>query len=116
MADGRSGIQVIDITNPENPQRVGSRVTPDYAQGVYVAGNYAYVADGYSGLVVIETPKSITDVNYIDSNTITVTIPAGFRPGVYNLYLTNPDGGHTMLHNAFTIVAEPTTEGLTTLW
>jgi hypothetical protein len=41
---------VIDITNPASPGIVGSVDTPDYASGVAVLGNYAYVADESSGL------------------------------------------------------------------
>ena len=36
------------------PVLVGSYDTPDYAWGVYVAGGYAYVANGNSGLQVID--------------------------------------------------------------
>ncbi len=45
VADGASGLQVIDITNPASPQIVGSVDTPGYAMGVAVSGTYAYVAD-----------------------------------------------------------------------
>ena len=44
--DGGSGLQVIDVSDPENPTIVGSADTPGWAAGVYVSGNYAYVADG----------------------------------------------------------------------
>ena len=39
------GLQVIDITNPESPQIVGSVDTPGDACGVAVSGTHAYVAD-----------------------------------------------------------------------
>ncbi len=54
IADGYSGLQVIDISNPAVPAIVGSVDTPDSAVGAAVAGAYAYVADGYSGLQVID--------------------------------------------------------------
>ena len=43
------------------------------------------------------------DINYIDSGTITTTVLAGMRCGAYNLHVINPDGGHVMSRNAFTI-------------
>ena len=43
---GLGGLQVIDVSNPANPQRVGGYDTSGSAQGVAVSGNYAYVADG----------------------------------------------------------------------
>ncbi|MBI4651135.1 PKD domain-containing protein [Candidatus Desantisbacteria bacterium] len=67
VADGSSGLQIIDISNPANPVIVGSVDTPRWAQGVYVSGNYAYVADEYSGLQIIdisnlEVPKIVGSV------------------------------------------------------
>jgi hypothetical protein len=44
---GYAGLRVIDVSNPSNPREVGYFDTPGYAQGVYVSGNYAYVADGF---------------------------------------------------------------------
>ncbi|MGA1840065.1 MAG: LVIVD repeat-containing protein [bacterium] len=55
VADGLSGLQVIDISNPANPSLIGEC----YIQGafnaydVYVQGTYAYVAYGSSGLQII---------------------------------------------------------------
>ena len=54
IAAGQAGLEVWDVTNPESPARLGYYDTPGYALGVAVAGNYAYVADGSSGLRVIE--------------------------------------------------------------
>ena len=54
LADGDSGLQIIDISNPTNPTLKGNYDTPDYAYGVQVVGNYAYVADGDSGLQIID--------------------------------------------------------------
>ena len=50
MANGYSGLLVIDIRKPANPQHVGSYDTSNLAYGVAVSGNYAYVADGDAGL------------------------------------------------------------------
>jgi hypothetical protein len=47
-------LQVIDIRDPANPQRVGGHDTSGEAQGVAVVGNYAYLADGSAGLRVID--------------------------------------------------------------
>jgi hypothetical protein len=47
-------LDVINISNPANPQRVGRYVTAEQTQGVAVSGAYAYVADGMAGLHVID--------------------------------------------------------------
>jgi len=49
-----SGLQVIDISDPTTPTLAGSYNTPGTACRVAIAGDYVYVADGYSGLQVIE--------------------------------------------------------------
>ena len=54
VADNSGGLQVIDISNPANPQRVGGYDTAGNALGVAVSGNYAYVADDAAGLQVID--------------------------------------------------------------
>ena len=53
IADGNSGLQIINISNPALPSLVGTYDTTGYAYGVQVVGNYAYVADGNSGLQII---------------------------------------------------------------
>ena len=45
MADYYAGLQVIDVSNPATPQRVGGYDTSGEAWGVAVSGNYAFVAD-----------------------------------------------------------------------
>ncbi len=54
VADGTSGLQIIDVSNPVSPALAGSYDTPGYAHGVSVSGSYAYVADGGSGLGIID--------------------------------------------------------------
>ena len=49
VAAGYSGLWVFNISNPVNPTAVGSYDTAGYAYNVFVAGDYAYVADGSAG-------------------------------------------------------------------
>jgi hypothetical protein len=69
VADGGSGLQVIDITNPESPRIVGSVDTPGNAMGVAVSGTHAYVTDGNRGLQVIDItdPESPEIVGSVDT-------------------------------------------------
>ena len=53
VVDSECCLDVIDISTPSSPQRVGSVRTPGYPYGVAVSGSRAYVAD-YSGLQVID--------------------------------------------------------------
>ena len=57
--------------------------------------------------IPIEKIKPLTNITYLDSYIITATIPAGYASGTYNLHITNPDGGYTLLNNAFTVYHLP---------
>ena len=54
VAEGLSGLQIFDVSDPSAPTRVGACDTPGNAQGVTLQGNYAYVADGSSGMQVVD--------------------------------------------------------------
>jgi hypothetical protein len=54
VADGDSGLQIIDISNPQNPIFKGNYDTPSISYDLKVVGNYAYVADNHSGLQIID--------------------------------------------------------------
>ncbi|QSV59505.1 MAG: hypothetical protein HEQ29_15085 [Dolichospermum sp. LBC05a] len=60
VADGLSGLQIIDISNPTTPTLKGNYDTSGYALGVQVVGNYAYVADNASGLQIIDISNPTT--------------------------------------------------------
>ncbi|MDO9027212.1 MAG: hypothetical protein Q7U87_04955, partial [bacterium] len=49
VADGDSGLRIINISNPASPTETSCYDTPGCAYAVAVSGNYAYVADGDSG-------------------------------------------------------------------
>lgn len=76
MADGSSGLQVIDIGVPTAPVIVGSLVTPDDARSVSVQSGYAYVVIN-GGLLVIDI--SIPTAPVIVGSVVT---PGTFSAGV----------------------------------
>lgn len=49
-----SGLQVVDINDPDSLEIVGAYITPGLAHAVALSGNYAYVADYTSGVRVID--------------------------------------------------------------
>ncbi|MEO0076159.1 MAG: SdrD B-like domain-containing protein, partial [candidate division WOR-3 bacterium] len=53
LANGASGLRIINISDPEQPQEVGNYPTPDSAFGVSVIYPYAYVACRDAGLRII---------------------------------------------------------------
>jgi len=42
------------ISEPSNPILVGYLDTDGVAEGVHVSGDYAYIADGHNGLVIVD--------------------------------------------------------------
>jgi hypothetical protein len=50
VANGYAGLNVIDVSDPANPQWVGGYFTTGFAYSVVVSGDLAYVADGPAGL------------------------------------------------------------------
>ena len=58
VADGESGLVVIDISNSAASILVGNYDTAGSAWGVVASGSYAYVADGENGLVIIDISNS----------------------------------------------------------
>ncbi len=77
VADGSSGLQIIDISDPANPTVKSTYDTPGHAWDVFVSGNYAYVADRDTGLLIIDisTPTSPTLKGTYDT--------PGYGEGVY---------------------------------
>ena len=53
VADGASGLMILNVTNPASPTLLGSYNTPGSAWSVAVSGTRAYVADGATGLVIL---------------------------------------------------------------
>ncbi|MHA1277700.1 MAG: DUF4332 domain-containing protein [Candidatus Helarchaeota archaeon] len=54
IADGASGLAIIDISDPTAPKTPIYRDTNGYSYAVWIEGNYAFVADGSSGLAIID--------------------------------------------------------------
>ena len=50
VADQSKGVQIVDISNPSAPAKVGEYISGQATEGVAVSGSYAYVAD-HGGLL-----------------------------------------------------------------
>ena len=102
VADGDSGLQIINISNPESPTFVSSYNTPGHATDVYISGNYAYVADGYSGLQIINISNPASPILtgsftqgramgvFVSGNYAYVTIGGSGSNGLQIIDVTNP--------------------------
>ncbi|HNQ23583.1 MAG TPA: hypothetical protein PKK06_10860 [Phycisphaerae bacterium] len=56
LTDGSfgGGMQVMDVSSPATPERVGSMYSNEYAWGLTQAGDYVYLADGCAGFSVVD--------------------------------------------------------------
>ncbi|HRI15822.1 MAG TPA: hypothetical protein PLX89_22725 [Verrucomicrobiota bacterium] len=63
------GLEVIDVSQPTNPLRVGGVDILGDAFGIDVAGNYAYVADGNGGLKVLDVSNPANPVQVGETDT-----------------------------------------------
>jgi hypothetical protein len=64
------GLRVVDVSNPAAPVESGFFETPRFAEGVAVAGGYAYVADGDGGglrVVDVSNPAALTEVGFYNT-------------------------------------------------
>jgi len=73
VADSGAGLQVIDVSNPANPQRVGGNSLVD-ARGLIVAGTNVFVAAGYDGLVIFDLFRPSLRLEPVSTQQ-----PGGFR-------------------------------------
>jgi Tfp pilus assembly protein FimT len=67
-----AGLQIINISDPNNPTLQGRADTPGRAIDVSVVGNYAYIADEFEGLQIFDisnpsNPQLIGNYDYDDT-------------------------------------------------
>lgn len=109
FATTADGLQIIDVTHPEQPRIVADALIPlQDAQRVYVARTYAYVAAGGQGLAIIDverpeqprlyqlytaqdTLNDTRDVIVATTNATLYAYIADGKNGLKVLQLTSPD-------------------------
>jgi formylglycine-generating enzyme required for sulfatase activity len=104
VAAGQSGLQVVDITDPEHPMRILALDTPKFADAIAVARTYdadgtvrdlAFLVDGTEGIVPFDisyVPDSLVDLRQGTSayagNAVCVA-PPEFVTDSYEVYLAD---------------------------
>jgi len=80
LACGDSGLQVVDISDPDNPELIFTTTTPGEALGLALDSPDLYVADG-SGLTIFDVSTAATpvQVGHVDmpGNAVAVTLAPG---------------------------------------
>jgi len=57
-AVNHAGMKLYDIAAPDDLNRIGAFETAGEVSGIFVAGDYAYLADGYDGLKILNISNS----------------------------------------------------------
>ncbi len=74
IADGKSGLQIIDIEDEENPKIIGNFDTDGFLNDVFVKDNYVYLADTQSFTIIDikdkDNPKLITSYDLFNEGSI----------------------------------------------
>jgi hypothetical protein len=66
LAEGATGLEVVDVSDPTAPLPLGSYHIPGQAYGVAVTNNRVYVADGDGGLTILESRVKFTQTLTFD--------------------------------------------------
>ena len=64
LADGSSGLQIIDVSDKSSPSLVGNFSTPDSVFEAHVSGDYAYLVDYYNGFYVVDVSDPANPSQY----------------------------------------------------
>jgi hypothetical protein len=96
VADYDAGLQIIDVSNPASPVRLGGYDSSGFAWGVAVAGCRIYLADYEKGLKVLCTLPNVQHMMRVEGGTLgtpytieaatNLTEPVGWTA----LWTTNP--------------------------
>jgi hypothetical protein len=83
-------LQILDLADPANPQDLSSHETAGSADKIALSGDHAYIADGSSGLCIVDvsdpaapedagswTDQSIIDVAVVDDNAYLASLSSG---------------------------------------
>jgi len=81
VAMGFDGVDLLDLTDPQNPVRLDHFATRDIATDVAVDGNTIVVADGMAGISVLErtVPGAARDAGATDASTVAPAGASGLR-------------------------------------
>jgi photosystem II stability/assembly factor-like uncharacterized protein len=95
-----------DVTNPTVGAVDPVTAFNDIDTAVTITGTgFATDASGTIPPTATLGSTPLTNVTFVDSTTLTATVPWGMSPGGYAVTVTNPDGGTGSLSGAFTVGA-----------
>lgn len=103
IANDKKGITAIDVEYPNRSLEMGYIHLLGSASDILIQNNIGYSTCGKMGLSVFPLPASAKSANIIDTNTISVSIPAPSIPGHYTIRVYN-DTSYDELFGSVTFV------------
>lgn len=106
VADGGSGLQIIDVSNQVSPLPMANICIPGASNGIYINNDYLYIASGYDGLHILPVPcfslAQVKEVNP-EGTEIKAMIPSGLVRGSYIIRVIDIDGEADWISNGFEV-------------
>jgi subtilase family serine protease len=109
LVHGTKGISIWDISQPDNPQRLGSLDTPGVARSVAVSGNYAFVSEGrwfdpgaekgYLRVMDVSNPANPQIVASVDVGDNNPWFPLALDSANNRLFVGLSDRSRTVVYN-----------------
>ncbi|MGH2574449.1 MAG: LVIVD repeat-containing protein [Ignavibacteria bacterium] len=93
LAEGTSGLEIINVANPSNPTYAGSVNTPGISYYVTVGGNYAYIADGGAGITVVDVSNPLQPEFRRSVTTLGDALGVFYTPNPSQLYTAEGGSG-----------------------
>jgi photosystem II stability/assembly factor-like uncharacterized protein len=93
-----SGATLADVSTPSASAVAPASAANDIDTSITISGS-DFVAPPSVSL----GSTALTNVTWVDSGTLTATVPWGLKPGACDLTVVNPDGGSVTLSSAFTV-------------
>ena len=94
LASGDAGLRILDISDPANPVDAGGYDTPGRAVDVFISGDYTYVADSSSLMILRFTPTGIGDSDNLPGDfTLSQNYPNPFNAQTTIQYSLPKAGG-----------------------
>jgi hypothetical protein len=98
------GVSTYDLGDPRAPRRLAAHDSRGYASDAAMLDDHLMVA-GYAGLRVYGPVSPLQDVSSSSPEELELTVPAGYAPGPYDLWIADPEAAvGTRAGNAFRVL------------
>lgn len=100
--DGGTGLTILDVSDPTNPQIIGGWNSPNRAFGLDLVGDVLYLANGFAGLAALDVsdPADVQELGSFPMGSLTVDVvvdsacavafAVNYGTGMYSIDVSDP--------------------------